>query len=296
MVVEAVAMAGFTAAALYVWSDTTSFVLGQLAAAMLLIVLSRYVVPWPSRVAKHPGAGHPAVATAAAENRPAQRPDAGEAGTGFRQRAFEYGMPFAPLALAGWLSNLADRYVLGAVLGAAAVGQYVAPLAIASRAMIMASGALNDLFRPTLFDAENRGQRSRANSVFKRWIAVNVMVGCAAVAFIAVMGDRMVGLLLGRGYREGAVAIMVWVASGYGIYGLTQVLETRLLSLGRSGQLLIPMAAGAVANMAFSSLFVPRFGIIGAARASCLSFVAQCIVTTLFLIAALRRRNAPATV
>ena len=160
-----------------------------------------------------------------------------------------------------------------------------------SRAMILASGALNDFFRPSLFDAENRKDPARANRVFLSWLAINIAVGCAATAFIALAGELVVSLLLGERYRDGAVVIMIWIAAGYAVYGMTQVLETRLLSLGRSGQLIAPMAAGAVANILFSIVLVSRYGIPGAAQASCLSFVVQSAVTALFLISALWRRR-----
>jgi O-antigen/teichoic acid export membrane protein len=273
MVVEAVLSGGLTAAALIVSAGTAFFMAGQLMAAIVLVVLLARVTSWPF----------------------SGRPGATAAAVGFRTEAARYGLPFAPLAIAGWLSNLADRYVLGMMLGAAAAGQYVAPLSIASRALILTNSALNDLFRPVLFDAENRGQRARADRVFWSWVAVNLAVGCAAVLTIALFGQWAVTLLLSESYREGAVDIMVWIAAGYGVYGLTQVLENRLLSLGRSGQLLAPMTAGAVANVVLSMLLVPRYGIIGAARASCLSFVTQSVVTLVFLICALRRaaRNGP---
>jgi len=267
MVVEAVLLAGLTAAALSISAGTASFMAGQLLAAIVLVVLLARLSPWPA--SKHS--------------------DPTGAATGFRARATHYGLPFAPLAITGWLSNLGDRYVLGTVLGAGAAGLYVAPVTIASRALILANSALNDLFRPALFDAENREQHARANRVFLGWLAVNLAVASAAVLAIAIWGHWAVELLLSEAYREGAVAVMAWVAAGYGVYGLTQVLENRLLSLGRSGQLLVPMAAGAVANIALSVLLVPRYGVIGAARASCLSFVARCAVTIVFLIWALRR-------
>jgi O-antigen/teichoic acid export membrane protein len=270
-VAEAAMLGVATAATLYFCATTEFYLVGQVLGAAAFLVLVLRFSPWPLRK---------------------DAPGASLSATGFRDKAVTYGLPFAPIAIVGWLSNLADRYVLGIVLGTAAVGQYVAPLSIASRAMILAGGALSDLFRPSLFDAENRQQRGRATRVFASWLMFNAAIACTAVIVIAVAGDLFVQLLLGKSYREGAVHIMVWIASGYGVYGLTQVLETRLLSLGRSAQLLVPMAAGAAANIAFSILLVPRHGIIGAAQASCLSFVAQCVVTAFFVIAALRRRHA----
>ncbi len=50
--------------------------------------------------------------------------------------------------------------------------------------MIMTGGALSDLFRPALFDAENRNDPSRANKVFLSWTASSAVIGLVAVIFI----------------------------------------------------------------------------------------------------------------
>ena len=268
MVVEMLAQAVFTVAALRVAPTIAAFVLGQVLAAMTLIGLILWIAV-----------------------RSSPQREAGDVGpTGFRTHVASYGMAFAPLAVVGWLSNLADRYTLGLLLGSAAVGEYVAPLSIASRMMTMASGALNDLFRPLLFDAENHRRHSHANRLFGVWVAASAVTGAAAVLAIALAGKVAVGLLLGHGYREHAVPIMAWAASGYAVYGLTQIFETRMLSLGKSSWLVATMAAGAIANVAFSVVLISVHGVIGAAQANCLSFVVQAVITALFLVAALRRR------
>jgi len=55
--------------------------------------------------------------------------------------------------------------------------------------------------------------------------------------------------------------------------------------------LIVPVTVGATANIALSFLLVSRQGILGAARASCLSYIAQFLVTALLLSLALRRRR-----
>jgi O-antigen/teichoic acid export membrane protein len=270
-VLEALALVLTTVIALHVRVSTSSFLIGQVAAPVALVLVGSWIHPWTRlrRTASH-----------------TQR-------TEFRRRAVQYGLPFAPAAIGAWLSNLADRYVLGLLMGAAAVGQYVAPAAIASRAMILLNGTLNDFFRPMLFDAENRGERRRARSVFLSWIGVSAAVGCAAVAVVVLAGSIVIRVLLASEYRTGAVPIMAWIAVGYGVYGVTQVFETRLLSLGRSAQLIATMAAGAVANLALSALLIPRHGTLGAAQASCLSFLVQSLATAAFLVRAEMARVQP---
>ncbi len=204
-------------------------------------------------------------------------------------KARSYGAPFGLMAAFSWIANLGDRYVLGASLGAEATGRYVAPFSIASRGLVLLSSVLCDLFRPILFHAENRHNSRDARRIFSGWILCSVSLSSAGVVAIYLTGTLIAHLLLAPAYRVGAGAIMLWVSLGYAILGVTQVLENRLLSMGHSARLLFPSALGALTNVAFSIVMIRRNGIVGAAQASCASFLFQGMATTGVLLHALRR-------
>jgi O-antigen/teichoic acid export membrane protein len=210
---------------------------------------------------------------------------------GFLKKIWRYGVPFVPMALLLWLANLADRYVLGGLIGAAAVGQYLAAFTIASSGFGLTNGALTDLFRPMLFDAENAQDQGRARRVFLSWLATYVAISFCGLAVILLVGHWIVDLVLAEAYRSGAVEIMLWIALGYAINGLTMALENRIFSLGHSARVLWPLAAGAVGNIVLSCILVTWHGTVGAAQASCLSFGLQFVLTAITLHRALGSRH-----
>jgi len=193
-----------------------------------------------------------------------------------------YGVPFAPFALLAWVSNQSDRYVLAADLSTTAVGQYVAAFGIASRLPSLVGGLLADLFKPALFEAENRSDFVRAKRLLAIWLAT--LAGATIVLILAlfVFGDQVADLLLAKSYRPGAKEIMCWIAAGYGFTVLAQVLEVQILALGDSRVLLWTKLAGAVANLALAIAIVPIFGVIGAARANVAGQLFQFAVTFWF--------------
>jgi O-antigen/teichoic acid export membrane protein len=265
---EAVFCAALTAAALSIAATTGSYLAGQALAVAALVGVIGLAAPWPTwKVARLPSKG-----------------------SGFLRKALVYGAPLAPVTLLGWLANLADRYVLAFLLGAGAAGQYLAPFAIASRGQALVSTALADLFRPMLFDAENRGDRLGAKRIFRTWLLANLAMSGAALCAIAVLGEFVVQLLLAEDYRAGAVEIMVWIGLAYAIYGSTQTLENRLLSLGNSARLLVPVAMGAAANIVLSVAMIRWNGVVGAAQATCASFAIQGAITAATLYRELRAR------
>jgi O-antigen/teichoic acid export membrane protein len=265
---EAVLLLCLTYAALRVSATLAGFMVGQLLAVIVMVLLLSAVQP----------------ATRAAFR------SVDATGGGFGAKAWAYGAPFAPMACLSWLANLGDRYTLGILLGAGAAGRYVAPFSIASRGMLLANSALTDLFRPVLFDAENRRDAHAARKTFLTWLLAALLVSCAGVLILYFLGSWIAGLLLAPEYRSGATGIMLWVSLGYTVAGLMQVVENRLLSLGHSGRLLLPMTMGAVANVAFSVVLIRSNGLVGAAQATCASFVCQGVATVGFLVHALARR------
>lgn len=261
LVIDAILMAALPALALFISPSSDAYIAGQAAAAAAAALIVTIAAPWPVLGSlRFPRLGTP-----------------------FFDKVRGYGSTFVPLALLGFLANVADRYVLASVLGPAAVGQYLAAFAIASRGMALSNTSLTDLFRPVLFQAENDSQNAWAGRLFAKWMAANIAMSLTALAVIGLLGEYITQLLLAEPYRDGAVAIMMWITLAYGLNGLTQVIENRLLSLQAPRQLLIPLAAGGAANLAASMVLVPMNGILGAAQASCVSFALQLAVTALLL-------------
>lgn len=260
--VEALLTIGATTVALLVWARTEFYICGQLAGLALTLVIFVRLIPHATK----------SLTQASSVIRSA-----------LLQRVVDYGLPFAPLSLLGWLSNLVDRYVLVVFLGAAAAGQYIAAFAIASRAMLILGTATNDILRPILFDAENQRQPERARKVFNSWLALVVLGGGVILGVIALGGGWISELLLAESYRSSAVEIMIWIGAGYGAFIVIQALENRILSLGRSQHLIFPQAIGAVGNVIFSVVLIATNGVIGAAQASAASFGLQLLVTGIVL-------------
>lgn len=269
-VMEALLLAACTVGALRIEASVQSFMTGQAIGAALLVALILLTVP-PPRVERGEG--------------PASR-------ASVLAKVISYGVPFAPMAAFSWAANLADRYMLAYLLGTAVTGRYIAPFALASRGMTMANTALNDLFRPILFDAVNQGEPQRARRTFLNWVAASLVIGALGLLVIALLGKFLVNLLLAESYRSGALPILLWVSGGYAVYGITQIFETRLLSLDQSSRLLLPMSLGAVSNLLLSFIFISANGMVGAAQGTFASFLVQCLATLGILLHALKKNGA----
>ena len=268
---EAIAQMLCTAGLLAIWPTVEGYVCGQVAGTALSAVTFGRL---PRRSS-------------------GTRPEA-DSSRAWRQ-IIDYGLPFAPFAFLGWLSNLSDRYVLATFLGTAAVGQYVAAFAIGSRLPTLLGGLLADLFRPALFEAATRSNHARANQLFAIWLAALGAGVAVAVLTLIVFGDAIANILLAEDYRRNASEIMTWIATGYGFSVIAQVVENRLLSLSASRTLLWTKLAGAGATLSFSILLIPHHGVIGAAVASAAGQLLLLVATSwmLFTIQKVNRSTGP---
>lgn len=260
---EAVLAIVVTALCLWFSPTLVSFLVGQWAGIGLGLLVFGFMFYPPGAAGKTTALGAPQQRTV-------------------RERVRRYGMPFAAFSVLGWLSHQADRYVLAAFASLAPVGLYAAAFSLGSRPMLLASGVLGDLLRPVLFDAENLGDRKKSERVFMVWLASNATVGLLIVAGYWLLGEWIISLLLAEEYRSGAHAILMWVSVAYTLYGLTQVFENRMFSVGASRTLLIPQIAGAAGNILFALVLVPWQGVVGAAQANALSFGIQLLFTAWF--------------
>lgn len=244
-----------TALCLHLWPSIEGYIAGQAGAITLaLLAFGFRAAGVPARV---PGSAYAPGNLSAAS---------------LRERAVTqiktYGLPFASFAALGWITNLADRYILAANLDVSEVGKYVAAFGIASRLPAMFGALATDTFRPALFEAEGRGDTAKANAIFRTWITVAAVVVSALVAAMYVLGDTVARILLAPEYRPGAATIMCLVAAGYGFTAIAQILENKLLSGLRSGAVFTTKLSGALSNFGLGLLFVPAYGAEGAAMAN----------------------------
>jgi len=270
---EAVLIAACTALALWSWTSVGGFLLGQVSGMAIALGIFGWLL--------YPGHREQKIAeTSAVEDRKL-----------FMRKLLAYGLPFIPMSMMTWASNLGDRYILAGMVDSAAVGQYVAVFAIASRPVLMIASVLNDNLRPVMFDAVNASSTAKTSLVFRGWIAVTLVVGSGILLGYWIAGDWIIQLLLASEYRQGAFSIMMWVVFGYVVYSLILVFENRLLALEQSRRLILPQFAGAVVNVLLSIILIPKTGIVGAAQANAASFCAQLGVTALVLVIVLNKHK-----
>lgn len=202
------------------------------------------------------------------ERRPMPTARSLRASLGFGSRIF-------PGAIANWLHFRIDQVLVGQLIGVSGVGIYALSVRWAELVWLVGYGVLN----AAVFRLASSADAGRPFALKVFWLVLGLSSSAAVV--MAIMSGPLFQLLYGDRF-SGAVAPLVLLLPGVVCWDAARVLSN-YISLNR-GRPLLPTAvavAGAALNIVLVLLFLPPFGLEGAAIASSISYGTVLLVTAL---------------
>ncbi|NWF72392.1 MAG: lipopolysaccharide biosynthesis protein [Nitrospirae bacterium] len=182
-------------------------------------------------------------------------------------RTFQsYARPLTPLGLLGWLSGMADRYMIGGLLSVQSVGMYAAVYGLASRPILMLSSIAETSIRPVYYSAVMRKDLQESRKHLVLWFAIVFCSGTALCVLFSLFHHELAKLLLGPAFRE-ASYLMPWIAGGYVLFALYHIAVRVCLAHDAPHLVTATEAGRAVLALAIGFLFIKMYGLYGAAIA-----------------------------
>jgi O-antigen/teichoic acid export membrane protein len=186
-----------------------------------------------------------------------------------------YAAPFFGITAIILLLRQLDTFFLGFLRGTASAGIYNAAVPLSSQLLVGAM-VLMPFFVPTLAARVRAGQPvTKLYQQITKWV---LMLTVPGVLFLVVFASPVVLLLFGEAYRE-AIPVLQLLAPAYFLFALT--LPSRELARIRRKHMprvFLVVCGVFVLDTALNLLFIPRYGLLGAAGSS--------LVTMLVLSAA----------
>lgn len=184
-----------------------------------------------------------------------------------------YGYPIAAsLALTVVLSST-DRFLLAAFMDESAVGAYHAGYSIANRTLDVLFLWLGSAGQPALVMAFERGGLDRLKEAAREQLSTFLLIGLPAAAGVALVARPLAEVLIGEDLRTAAAGVTPVIALSALLFGLTAYYFGQAFTLGKKTKLLlVAMAIPAGLNVVLNLILVPRFGLMGAAWATAVSF------------------------
>jgi O-antigen/teichoic acid export membrane protein len=188
-----------------------------------------------------------------------------------------FGLPTVPADASVYALQVADRFYLYRGYSHAAAGDYSVALQFATVVFVVVRG-FQYAWPPLAYSIESDAEAAKLYSLVTTYFLLATGVVVAAVALLG----RWIVRLLAAPHYFGAHAALPWLALGWTLYGLYQVM---IVITGRARVTVrnLPAAAvGLAVNVALLLLLVPHggagLGIAGAGIALCGAYVAMLAV------------------
>jgi O-antigen/teichoic acid export membrane protein len=178
------------------------------------------------------------------------------------------------LGTGGWMSvsNIVspvmvymDRFLIGSVLGMAAVAYYVTPYEIITKLQVI-PGALAGVLFP-MFSASLAGERAQAADLFRRSVRWVFLALFPAVLLVTVFAGDGLRIWLSEEFSLNGTAVLQWLAAGVLINSVAFIPFAFVQGAGRADLTAKLHLAELPIYLVVLWLSMQRWGIVGAAAA-----------------------------
>ncbi|MFK8331098.1 lipopolysaccharide biosynthesis protein [Pseudomonas sp. BJa5] len=160
-----------------------------------------------------------------------------------------------------------DYLFISAMLGSAALGHYAMASAAAELLLIVPEAVTTPLMKRLL---QQDAGMDKLTPLALRLTATVMLGACLSMALI---GEWLIVTLFGAEYQPAYPALLALLP---GLFGLcyASILRLDLLGKNRPGTVSLMMGVGAALNLVLNVLLIPAYGIVGAAMASSIAYLA----------------------
>ncbi|TPQ39601.1 lipopolysaccharide biosynthesis protein [Cupriavidus pinatubonensis] len=195
-------------------------------------------------------------------------------------RFWRYTLPLLPLGIIGWISGMADRYMIGVLLSPADVGLYVAIYGLASRPMLIFGAIVESIIRPVYLNSLVAGEYRRAHGYLKIWTLLIIFGSIVAFVLTWLGHDWLAHVMLGAQYRSVSY-LLPWIVVGYAFLILSYVANRVCYANEATRSIFMIEIIGAVLALVSGYLLIRWMGLVGAAVAIPIYYGGQLVMALL---------------
>lgn len=189
-----------------------------------------------------------------------------------------FGLPLVPAGLAVWILNSSDRYFLNYFAGTADVGIYNVGYRVGS-ILTLVTGALQLAYPRFLWSIYH--EKPNPKDYYKKITTYFFLLTFSTAFLISVFAKEAIQILTGEGYHS-AYTVVPLVAFSYVFYGLFQNFGSGNSLVNKTYLSAIATILAGSLNLVLNYFLIMRFGIMGAAFATFLSFLALALIQLFF--------------
>ncbi len=197
------------------------------------------------------------------------------------KRALKFGFPLLWAELGHLILSYGDRYLIQFYLGSSALGLYTAGYNLTTYLTQALIYPINYAMTPIYMNIfVNQGEQQTKEFLTKLFTYFLLLMIPAVFGFIAV-GKDLISFLASAKYSE-VYLILPYIILGQAIYACTIILNTGLFVSKKTFVVTYVILGTSVLNLVLNSIFIPKYGILGAAQATLISYLFYAVILTYF--------------
>ncbi|MFC1651162.1 polysaccharide biosynthesis C-terminal domain-containing protein [Candidatus Latescibacterota bacterium] len=190
-----------------------------------------------------------------------------------------FGVPTIFTLVAIRIIDLADRRIILHIFDDARVGQYAVPYTLGMVGIMVFVNSFRIAWQPFYLSL---GSNPEAKSVFSRTATYYAMFISIMFLGIVLFRDEIFIIFTRGEYPLSLANIIPYVSLSYVIYGFYVIMLAGVFIKEKTKILPIATFAGAAVNLGLNFVFIPRFGIIGAAYTTVIAYTLMVVILYFF--------------
>jgi len=197
------------------------------------------------------------------------------------KKFISYGFPLIGLSLASYVLSSVDRYMIKYFLDTNEVGIYSANYGLASGMIQPFLVILLLSAYPIIMETfENKG-KVETSHLLNKVLSIYFIILIPVIFGMTILSKNISNIFLGQSFQSGYI-ILPLIALSTTLFGLTQYLYKPFEIMEKTKTLSILVFCAAIINIILNLFFIPKFGILGAAYATLISY--GCYLTGTYLM------------
>lgn len=192
----------------------------------------------------------------------------------------QYGLPLTATFATAFILSSTDRFLLGWLIGADAAGLYAAGYDLTSYSLGTLMMVVNLAAYPLAVRALERDGTLAAEQQLRRNGQLLFALALPAAAGFSLCATNIAHAVLGGEFQYAAASLIPWIALSALLAGLKAYHLDLAFQLGKNtlGQLWVTLAA-ALINLLLNLVWIPRFGVMGAAYATVVAYTTASLLS-----------------
>jgi len=192
-----------------------------------------------------------------------------------------FGLPLVPGDVSFWIANSSDRYLIGILLGIAAVGYY-SPAYTLGSTIILVSSALTVLLPSVLAKHYDEGSMEDVRTIMRYSLKYYAGIAIPCTFAVSVLSKPLLTILSTPQIAANGYLVTPLVAAGALLLGAYQLIVLVVMLKKKTAFIGGVWIVSAALNFGGNLILIPYLGIVGAAFTTLLAFLLAFVLTTVY--------------